>query len=195
MIIILNNFNVPTDTKLETCINGSDDDVAGIIIKTLINILLENGTIKEQDRARLTDEEYIAYIQENKPAILIGSEYSFEAESYKNRVMLNEYLQECDYIFAGDSEGLLILKQRPTIYIKDIKVRIRSGKIEDEKTVYNPTTESYKYEIMAGMPAEFTKTELDEFLHNQRKVVELSVKIGIKAPQELLGAVLWRKNC
>lgn len=48
---------------------------------------------------------------------------------------------------------------------------IRIRKIEDEEVIPNYNKNIYKYEIMKRNFAEFTKTELKEFLHDKKLCV------------------------
>lgn len=180
-----------TNTHLERCIDGFYDNLADRVIRNLTKVLEKNGVVERQDRNMFSDEEYIRWLETYNSVVILGSEYAFEAKSYQNREKLNEYLMNHDYIFAGFTNKLLVLSKKVNMEIKDIKILIRPGKMEDED-ITKMSDGRYSYEIMDGMPAEFTENELEEFLYNRRKVIEVDIKIELMIPEENMGVILVR---
>ena len=192
VIQVLFSNNILTDIALERCIDGMYDDISSWIIQNLINSLENNKVIEEKNRDLMSDDEYIEHLKQYKSEILIGSEYAYEPKLYVKRKLTDEYLQNREYIFAGFSNELLLLRKKVYIYIKDISVEITPGNIKRENVFQNSQTGLYVYEIMSNMPVEFTETELEEYLHNQRKIVDIRLDIGIKIPSGIVGEVLKR---
>lgn len=46
---------------------------------------------------------------------------------------------------------------------------------------------------MANMPAKFTEAELEAYLNDRRKIVDILLNIGINFPNEKIGVVLKRE--
>lgn len=67
---------------------------------------------------------------------------------------------------------------------------IRSQSISDEKQNYNEETGLYTYSIYSGMPIDFKEHELDAFLHDNRKVIEISAKISVQTATERVGTLV-----
>ena len=178
-----------TDIDLEKCIDDVYDECAAGLISNLIKALKVKGVVDESDRRTLSDEEYMNLIRDPNAAVILGSEYAFEVADYKNREKLNEYLINLDYIFAGFANQLLVLSKKVYIKIKEIKVLIRPGRMEDEYTT-KMSNGKYSYEIMNGIPAEFTEEELEEFLYNRRKMIEVNIKVEFIMPEEKTGTIL-----
>lgn len=50
---------------------------------------------------------------------------------------------------------------------------------------------TYSYEVLGGMPVEFTKEELNQYLHDRRKVVDIVVSISMQRNSEKIGDLLY----
>lgn len=48
----------------------------------------------------------------------------------------------------------------------------------------------FTYKRMNGIPAEFTEEELEEFLYNRRKMIEVNIKVEFIMPEEKTGTIL-----
>ena len=67
---------------------------------------------------------------------------------------------------------------------------IRPQNVADEKQIYNKETGLYTYSIYSGMPIDFEEHELEAFLHDNRKVVEISAKISVQTMEEKVGTLV-----
>ena len=93
--------NILTDTNIERCIDGLYNDISCMIIQNLIKFLEEKEMIEEKSRDLMSDDQYIDYLKQYNPEILIGSEYAYEPQKYVNRKLTDEYLLDKKYIFVG----------------------------------------------------------------------------------------------
>ena len=55
---------------------------------------------------------------------------------------------------------------------------------------YNSETKKYIYEISSGMSVEFEKSELESFIYNQRKILDISAKISVVVTKENVGTIV-----
>lgn len=92
------------------------------------------------------------------------------------------------------NNGMILKSNSIKVCIHSINVAIRSQSMSDEKQNYNKETGLYTYSIYSGMPIDFEENELEEFLHNQRKVVEISAKISVWTPNERIGVLIMGEN-
>ena len=70
--------------------------------------------------------------------------------------------------------GLALKKDSIKVCIHSIEVTIRPQSISDEKQNYNEETKLYTYSIYSGMLIDFEEHELEAFLHDNRKIMEIS---------------------
>lgn len=50
------------------------------------------------------------------------------------------------------------------------------------------------YSIINGLPIDFEKDELREFLYNNRKVINITAKISIQVNEKPCGTIFTRRN-
>lgn len=86
--------------------------------------------------------------------------------------------------------GLALKKGSIKVCIHSIEVVIRPQNVSDEKQSYNKETGLYTYSIYSGMPIDFEGHELEAFLHDNRKVVEISAKISVQTMKERVGTLV-----
>ena len=89
--------------------------------------------------------------------------------------------------------GLALKRDSIKVCIHSIEVEIRSQNISDEKQSYNKETGLYTYSIYSGMPIDFKENELEAFLHDNRKVIEISAKISVQTATERIGTLIVEK--
>ena len=78
------------------------------------------------------------------------------------------------------------------ICIHDVNVSIHSLTFGEIALNFDEEKQCYIYEISHGMPVEFTKEELKSFIRNERKILDISVKISIISKTEKVGIVISR---
>lgn len=62
--------------------------------------------------------------------------------------------------------------------------------IDIDKVKNHIKTGLYTYSIYSGMPIDFKDHELDVFLHDNRKVIEISAKISVQTATERVGTLV-----
>ena len=80
------------------------------------------------------------------------------------------------YIYIFGSWWVGIKKDSIEVYLHDVQVSIRPGTINDMNIKFNKETGKYEYEVISNLPVEFDKEEIKEFIHNERKIIEISIK-------------------
>ena len=55
--------------------------------------------------------------------------------------------------------------------------------------------EKYYYSIINGLPVEFEKDELIEFLYNERKVIKVTAKVSIQVNEIPVGTDFYWAEC
>ena len=86
--------------------------------------------------------------------------------------------------------GLALKKGSVKVCIHSIEVVIRPQRISDDKQNYNEETGLYTYSVYSGMPIDFREHELEAFLHDNRKVIEISAKISVQTSTERIGILV-----
>ncbi len=59
---------------------------------------------------------------------------------------------------------------------------------------YDKKTGKYNYSIINGLPIDFEKDELREFLYNNRKVINITAKVSIRVNEKPCGTIFTGRN-
>lgn len=168
-------------------------DIDGALINGLTYILQKRGSVYNKNKIRdfVDDVEYINYLKQNDMNTLLGSEYIIKNLDYKQAENFKKYAENCECIYTGFVKyGLALNSDDVKISLHDINVSIHSLTLGEITVDYDEEKQRYIYEISHAMPVEFTKDELKSFIHNERKVLDISVKISVVTEKEKVGVVL-----
>ncbi|MDE6845095.1 MAG: hypothetical protein K2J99_04935 [Lachnospiraceae bacterium] len=66
--------------------------------------------------------------------------------------------------------------------------------IAESEAEYDKETGKYNYSIINGLPIDFEKDELREFLYNNRKVINITAKISIQVIEKPCGTIFTGRN-
>ena len=122
--------------------------------------------------------------------ILLGSQAILKNIEYKKSAIYNEFLEECETIYAMIDAGIAMKRNSLQICLHDISVSIHSMTIEEAYCEYNAETGNYTYSILNEISMEFEETELKEFLYNFKKRISITAKISLKLCEEPCGIIL-----
>ncbi|MBE5956260.1 MAG: hypothetical protein E7253_07385 [Lachnospiraceae bacterium] len=168
-------------------------EMDGALVNGVTNILQKIGLLDIKNKLSdfTSDIEYIEYLKCNDIDVLLGSQYAIKNKEYKNTELFKEYSEECKCIYTGFiGYGLALNSGNVKICIHDVNVSIHSLTLGETKLNFDEKKQRYIYEISHGMPVEFTKEELKTFIYNERKILDISVKVSVISSKEKVGIVI-----
>lgn len=182
-----------TDSINENCVDSFCPNMYGQFALGLEYILRGRNILEKVDRVKdfADDRDYMNYLQANDLELLIGSKFVLANQDYSLTHEFERLTEKWKVIYTMFMEnGLALKRDSVKVYIHSIEVIIRSQSISDEKQNYNKETELYTYSIYSGMPIDFKENELEAFLHDNRKVIEISAKISVQTSGERVGTLI-----
>ena len=186
-----------TDSINENCVDSFCPNIYGQFSLGLEWILRKRNILDKVDRVKdfADDREYMNYLRTNNLELLIGSKFVLANKDYSLIHEFERLTENWKVIYTMFMEnGLALKKDSVKVYIHSIEVRIRPQSISDEKQSYNEETELYTYSIYSGMPIDFRENELEAFLHDNRKVIEISAKISVQKSGEKVGTLVMEER-
>lgn len=198
--------------------NLDDDTYSGYVYENKA----ENTKQMLTELYTLIDDRESSELEIKAKVELMYDEFSaFEKKKFKEKQMKKAVQNQIQYIWNVDIEkvknhikqmtevklrenwkviytmlmenGLALKRDSIKVCIHSIEVEIRSQNISDEKQSYNKETGLYTYSIYSGMPIDFKENELEAFLHDNRKVIEISAKISVQTATERIGTLIVEK--
>lgn len=191
-IPVLNLFDY-TDSVNENCVDSFCPNIYGQFSLGLEWILRKRKALDQVDRIKdfSDDRDYMDYLQSNNLQLLIGSKYVLANRDYSLTHEYEKLTENWKVIYTMLMEnGLALKRDSIKVCIHSIEVVIRSQSISDERQSYNEETGLYTYSIYSGMPIDFQEHELEAFLHDNRKVIEISAKISVQTATERVGTLV-----
>ncbi len=191
---VLLRCNMPVEFVDLESIEQFKSHLEGKMLITIISDLYKSGRLKKFIKTKTNDDQYISLLEGEKLKYIIGSDYDVNVSSYKNRekfdkfILLNNIVRK---VIGGCRTGLL-LKDRIGVEILDVTIHFSDVNLSDVTYEINPENGMLKCEEVAG-DIEFTKEELEEYLHNEKTVLNISVKLNYQLPIEKLGYLVNRE--
>lgn len=182
-----------TDSINENCADRFCPDMYGQFSLGLEWILKRQNVLDKVDRIKdfSDDRDYMNYLQSNNLELLIGSKYVLVNRDYRLTHEFEKLTENWKVIYTMLMEnGLALKKDSIKVCIHSIEVTIRPQSISDEKQNYNEETKLYTYSIYSGMPIDFEEHELEAFLHDNRKIMEISAKVSVQATKKRIGTLV-----
>ena len=152
--------------------------------------------VRRADRFK-SDESFREYLTANDFNVLLGSQYAFGSTASMGYREHSDFIGDlkCDFI-SGVNEGVALRTKTLFIKLNDVYVEIFSPNIDEVITTKNDETGLYSYSPTQGMTLDFERAELEEFLHDECKIVKIfvNVTIGVKeAGEHSRGVIIKRK--
>lgn len=191
-IPVLNLFDY-TDSINENCVDSFCPNMYGQFSLGLEWILRNRNVLDKVDREKdfADDRDYMNYLQSNNLELLIGYKHVLANRDYSLTREFEKLTENWKVIYTMFMENGLALKRGSIkVCIHSIEVVIRSQSMSDEKQSYNKETGLYTYSIYSGMPVDFEEHELEAFLHDNRKVIEITAKISVQTATERVGTLV-----
>lgn len=182
-----------TDSVNENCVDRFCPNMYGQFALGLEWILRNRNLLDQVDRIKdfSNDRDYMDYLQSNNLELLIGSKYVLVNRDYNLAHEFEKRTENWKVIYTMLMEnGLALKKGSVKVCIHSIEVVIRPQRISDDKQNYNEETGLYTYSVYSGMPIDFREHELEAFLHDNRKVIEISAKISVQTSTERIGILV-----
>lgn len=168
-------------------------DLFGNLVAYLIWYLQKNNVVDVKNRREdyIDDRHFMRFLQDNNLTLLMGAKYILSNRDYKLRNEFNSFVEDFECIYTTlVREGVALKRNGMKICLHDVNVTVRPGRIQDMNIKVNKETGKYVYAPISDMPIEFEKEEIKEFIHNERKIIEISVKISVQTNGEHIGTVI-----
>ena len=185
-------IGIMSDTDIGEVIKTFYDRIYKVLILGIISKLHNAGFIKETNKSEKSDDEWLDFLKSHENVIALGAQGAFYS---KNKIGIGEvleWLREIEhYTYPGYGTAALIKEGCLKLDFRNIEFRVRPESFSEaigNKTQPDPETGMYQYEPSVGMPVQFTKEELKDYLEDKRRVVEVFLDIGVNvAKDEMIG--------
>ena len=153
--------------------------------------------VKNRREDYIDDRHFMRFLQDNNLTLLMGAKYMLSNRDYKFRNEFNSLVEDFECIYTTlVREGVALKRNGMKICLHDVNVTVRPGRIQDMNIKVNKESGKYVYAPISDMPIEFEKEEIKEFIHNERKIIEISVKISIQIKGNHIGTLVTdRRDC
>ena len=169
-------------------------NLEGNMLITIISDLYRSGRIKKFIKTKNNDDQYISLLEREKLKYIIGPDYDVNMSSYKNRKKYDEFilLNNMTRKSIGGCRTGLVLADRIGVEILDVTLHFSNVNLSDVTYEVNPENGMLKCAEVAG-DVEFTREELVEYLHKEKTVMNISVKLNYQLPSGNLGYLVNRE--
>ena len=174
-------FAVFTDTDVEKLISGSYDQIFIRFTNTLATGLWNGERVDKVHKDKLSDEELLSYLEKRKDKVIIGSAHALRPRDYRNRSKVKEWLDSTEHYTNGAYGDALILdKGSLKLNFRNAQIGVKPERIDETGVQPNPDNGMYRYAPSVNMPVDFTEQELGQYLNDKRRIVDVSIEIGIE---------------
>ncbi len=136
------------------------------------------------------DKEFMDYLSINNLHLLLGSQFILKNRDYRISDEYKKFLEDYETIYTTVvNEGIALKKDSLKVCLHGVNVSIHSPSITESEAEYDKETGKYNYSIINGIPIDFEKEELREFLYNNRKVINITAKISIQVNEKPCGTI------
>ena len=189
-------FTVFSDSNIEKLISEQYDSIFIALVNTFAQKLLNAGYVNIVEKKDFSDDEWIQFLNNHTEWIVVGSENALYTQHDDKYEDIEKWLRTIEHYTNGDF-GNAILVQRGLVKInfKNVRIDIRPETIQEAmgNVQPDPKTGKYRYSPSVGMLVDFTKDELTDYLRNKRRIVDVSLEIGIEIDyreNEKIGCVI-----
>lgn len=151
----------------------------GNFISYLVNWLYKSGA-EVKFRERFTDDQYVQFLKDSRIDTLVGSSYILKNRDYLKKEGFESFKETCECIFVeGSVFGLAMQSGAVDFSVRGINVSIHPMTIRESEAKFDAEKRKYVYEITSDVIAEFDKEELKEYLKNNYKILDITIKVAI----------------
>lgn len=195
-VFTLSDYTESVNGELQQCFYS---DLFGNLVTYLIWYLQKMNVVDVKNRREdySDDTHFMRFLQENELKLLMGAKYMLSNRDYKFRNEFNSLVEDFECIYTTlVREGVALKRNSMKMCLHDVNVTVRPGCIKDANIKVNKESGKYVYAPISDMPIEFEKEEIKEFIHNERKIIEISVKISIQIKGNHIGTLVTdRRDC
>lgn len=181
-----------SDQKMESILEDNYDWYFNQFISIIANELYREGKLRIVSRKSFaTDDDLLEYIYKHKDSVIIGSESALRSKDFRRRNEFVEAMHTAEHYTTG-AHGLTLILNKNSLWISITRVRV--GKhvplVQETNAKYDKETKMYSYEVSSGMPVDFTHEELQDYLYNTRRVVDIVIHFVLEAADGVIGDVV-----
>lgn len=180
-----------TDTDIGKIIEDHLSLWSRVLIGGLCDALKQLGAVYvRSSRDFLDDQQLIKYLENEAFAEFIGSESVFRTKEFRNRTLITDILKSKTCIPDDYTQCALLLKKACVrICIQNVRIGVHPAVIRDCSVTQKGS--SYRYSPMDGIELDFSKEELEKFLHDSRKVYDVLYEVSIRREAGIIGDVFY----
>lgn len=184
----------PTSMIDEQCVNQFYSQIVTKIIENICGVLKQRNVVQSVDRSAFTDDnEYITFLESTDTKILMGSEFALKNLKQLYAKEFRDFSEECSHIYCGYLKyGLSLKSDSIKLCINKVNASIHSPSFREIEAEYDANEEKYRHEIGYGKYAYFTRNELENFIHNKSKIVDIVAWISIETRGDHIGSIISR---
>jgi len=188
---LLRLYEYTKSVSVNDRINGHYSHINGNFLIGIENFLIQEKAVDYKRRFKdfSDDMDFVKYLEEQQLYLLLGSPYIFKNKDYMVSAQYKKLLDDYETIYTVSSNGIALKRNSIQVCLHDVDVTIHPSNIQEEKVEYNEEDGKYKYAIVNGLPIDFDKDELSEFLYNSRKIINITAHISIQINEELCGTI------
>lgn len=180
-------FTTPIDFLNENIGERIIPYVENNLIYTVIDRMYKLNKLELFERKKSNEKEYFSIIADN-PCILVGPDFVFSPYDYKRRKEFDQITSDCSRINMGNGNtGILITGQGLTVGIINVSISIHHASIEECDYKIDTKTGLYMYSPTSGVTVQYTREELEEYIHDEIVVLDITVKLNIMNPTSKCG--------
>ena len=187
-------LSIPTfsEQKIAGLLDGLYDWIFRRFVWIIADKLYKDGKLRMVSRKRFaSDDDLLNYINKHKDSIIVGSESILSPNDYRRRKEFVEAIHAAEHYTTG-AHGMALILNKNSLKVSVTKIRI--GKhiplVHETNAEYDKETNMYSYEVSSGMPVDFTQEELQNYLNNTRRVVDIVIHFVIDVEDGVIGDVV-----
>ena len=181
-------LGIMSDTDLEKIMTNFYDQIFKVLTMGVISHLHNAGFVQEMSEEGKSDEEWLNVLKSYDGGIALGAQAAFYAQHKHARGAVLDWLNDIEhYTYGGHGTAVILKSKCIKLNFRNIKFIIRPETFSEavgSKAQPDPKTGTYQYEACVGMPVQFSREELSDYLQNKRRVVDLVLDIGINVEME-----------
>lgn len=188
-VLKVNDFS---GCSLKKTLNNKYDYIAQGVISALCSILYRSNAVKLIHKSSFEDDmEYLDFLRTKEIALVIGSQYALRTTDYSHKKDLDTFLHNKKQILEGYADNALLIEEDSLhICFQSVNISAHSGVLGDVEFSFDSSNGLYTYEVMNGIPIEFTKEELIRYIHDKRRIVDIVLKISMEKKSGNIGYLL-----
>ena len=189
---VLMSISTFSDQGIESILDDHYDWCFNQFVWLIANKLYKNGKLRIVSRSTFdSDDDLLEYISNHKDSIIVGSEYALRSKDFRRRDEFVDAIHAAEHYTIGAHGVVLVLnKNSLRISIKKVRIGKHIPAVYETNAKYDKETDMYSYEVSSGMLVDFTKEELQNYLNNTRRVVDIVINFVLEATDGVIGDVV-----